>query len=339
MSDLTIHCAACHNFVAPTAAEGNLLGSAVEAALLPDSEECLSCHVMRTLVELPDPDPHGGGCAACHNPHTQQTPAEAAGSCAAAGCHDETEALTPFHVGLDDAVAVDCLYCHQAHDFALTGSDCASCHEGAGAPPAPGALLDFAHGEHESVSCQSCHVSTEGHATVSLATVQDCRSCHHTEPVSAACSTCHTSDDAPAQSFMLTQSMSLSVAESVQSRSVTFPHDTHASLDCASCHTDGLALEVTPDLDCASCHEDHHTAESDCASCHASAPIQAHPPTQAHLTCSGSGCHTDVPFETVPRTRTFCLGCHQDLADHEPDGTCVTCHQLPAPLPQGGGLP
>jgi hypothetical protein len=204
---------------------------------------------------------------------------------------------------------------------------------------APDALLDFAHTEHESVECASCHASSAGHGTVALAAIQDCRGCHHTQPVSASCSRCHESGDVPAESYRLTDAMAFSVGTEDPSRTVTFPHDAHGALDCASCHTQGLAMAVPTGLDCRSCHADHHTAESDCASCHRVAPIEAHPPTQAHVTCSGSGCHTDVPFETVPRTRAFCLGCHQDLREHEPDRTCAECHTLPAPLPQGGGGP
>jgi hypothetical protein len=338
MSDLTIHCAACHTFVAPAAGEPSLLGNELEAALLPDYDECFSCHVMRTLVEMPDSDPHEGGCGACHNPHTQSEPAEAVGSCATAACHQDVRSLTPYHQGLEAPLVADCLYCHQAHDFALDGSDCASCHEGMATVDAPGALLDFAHEEHEPVECGSCHASTEGHGTASLTTVQDCRSCHHTQPVSQSCNRCHESGDVPAESYRLVRAMTFSVGTEDPSRTVTFPHEQHGEIDCASCHTQGLELSVPADLSCEGCHTDHHTDESDCASCHQVAPVEAHPPTQGHITCSGSGCHTSVPFATVPRTRAFCLGCHQDLREHEPERTCSECHTLPAPLPQGGGL-
>jgi len=338
MSNLTIHCAACHTFVAPAAAQASLLGNELEAALLPDYDECFSCHVMRTLVEMPDPDPHQGGCGACHNPHTQSTPAEAATSCATAACHSDVRAITPYHRGLEAPLVADCLYCHQAHDFALNGSDCASCHEGMTAVDATNAYLDFAHTEHTTVECGSCHASTEGHGTASLVTVQDCRACHHTQPVSQSCARCHASGDVPVESYRMVQAMTFSVGTSDPRRTVTFPHERHGEIDCASCHIQGLAMAVPANLDCQGCHAEHHTAQSDCASCHRVAPVEAHPPTQAHVTCSGAGCHTDVPFETVPRTRAFCLGCHQDLREHEPERTCAECHTLPAPLPQGVGL-
>lgn len=336
MSNLTIHCAACHTFVAPAAVQPSLLGNELEAALLPDYDECFSCHVMRTLVEMPETDPHEGGCGACHNPHTQTDASEAFSSCASAGCHDDVSSLTPFHVGLDEAVVVDCRYCHQAHDFSLDGADCASCHEGSSALAASEQLLEFAHSEHETVECASCHTSTEGHATAVVTGVQDCRSCHHTEPVSQSCASCHAPGSGPAESYQLVRAMSFTVGTSDSARTVAFPHEQHGAVDCASCHTQGLELAVPADLDCQTCHVDHHTPESDCASCHTVAPVEAHPPTQTHVTCSGAGCHTDVPFDTVPRTRAFCLGCHQDLTDHEPERPCAACHTLPAPLPQGG---
>lgn len=339
MSDLTIHCAACHTFVAPVASQPTILGDEVDAAILPDYDECLTCHVMRTLVELPDPDPHSGGCGACHNPHTQAQPAEAAGSCATVGCHENPRTLTAFHQGLSPEIGADCLHCHTAHDFALDGSDCASCHEGiVGVDPVQ-SLPDFTHTDHELVECAGCHNSAEGHGRVTVTGVEDCRACHHTAPVSRSCERCHASSDGPERSFRTVRALTFSVGTEDPRRTLTFPHEAHNEVDCGRCHTQGLALAPPADLDCASCHEEHHTAESDCAACHRVASVEAHPPSQAHVTCSGASCHQRVPFESVPRTRDFCLGCHQDLREHEAPRACAECHTLPAPLPQSGGLP
>ena len=336
MSALTIHCAACHTFVAPEPEGAISAAGELGSGLEPGADECFACHVMRTLVELPDPDPHGGECAACHNPHTQLESADAAQSCATAGCHESPRAATPFHVGLATEVLTDCVSCHQAHDFALDGSNCASCHETAGSSAIAAAqdMPPFTHANHEIVACTSCHTVSEAHGTTSVRTVADCRSCHHTEPISSSCIRCHAPSDAPAATYTRAHAVAFSVGASDPERTVQFPHPEHASLDCASCHTEGLALGVPAGLDCATCHEEHHTPEASCSSCHQVAPEGAHPPEVAHVTCSGSGCHTDVPFETVPRTRAFCLGCHQDLVDHEPGGTCAACHTLPAPQPQ-----
>ncbi|HZD03475.1 MAG TPA: NapC/NirT family cytochrome c, partial [Longimicrobiales bacterium] len=71
MSDLTIHCIACHDFSRPV--DPSLPVSALTAAVTPDAEECLSCHVMRTLVDMPPDEPHDRACGRCHNPHEQTT--------------------------------------------------------------------------------------------------------------------------------------------------------------------------------------------------------------------------------------------------------------------------
>ena len=335
MNELTIHCAACHNFVAPVT-EAGIMGSGVDAAVLPNYDDCLSCHAMRALVELPDPDPHEGSCAICHNPHLQTEPAEAADACASSGCHSDPLELTAVHRGLE--AGTDCLDCHQAHDFSLDASDCASCHEGASlADLSTRGTLDFGHDDHAEVECASCHITDESHGASTVATLEDCRSCHHTVPVARGCERCHEPADAPNSVHRWAQAMVLDVGVDDASRTFAFPHASHNDLDCASCHSEGLALTPPDDLDCQSCHEDHHTEVSDCASCHRVAPASAHPPSEAHVTCSGAGCHTDVPFEGVARTRPFCLGCHQDLRDHEPERACEDCHTLPEPRGPAGG--
>jgi nitrate/TMAO reductase-like tetraheme cytochrome c subunit len=389
MSDLTIHCAACHSFVAPVATDTDVIGgerTGIDMAILPDQGECLSCHVMRTLVELPDPDPHRGVCAACHNPHVQSDPSEAGQSCARSGCHTDADELTAFHRGMQPGVLEDCMYCHQAHDFSVDGARCLDCHEGinedrptlaprrggtttadtvpvgvsssAFAPqdPAVGSAVHdpilgagigwwthapqdqegptFRHSQHRSVECGSCHVSAEEHGGLAVRTLNDCRACHHTAPVSNSCGSCHDSDDAPSATFQQTVAVSFSVGAPDQSREMTFPHEPHGVLPCGMCHTEGVRL-VAVDVDCASCHAIHHRPDNDCASCHEAAPVDAHPPSEAHVTCSGAACHQDVPFESVPRTRTVCLGCHQDRRDHNPNRVCAECHTLPAPRADG----
>jgi hypothetical protein len=208
---------------------------------------------------------------------------------------------------------------------------------GALGPDAPDASApqtpEFSHALHEIVGCTSCHTSRDAHGATAIRTVDDCRSCHHVEPVADRCARCHAAADAPPGTYERARAMSFSVGTSDPDRRLPFPHPAHASLDCASCHSEGLARAVPADFDCASCHEDHHTPEAGCASCHRVAPETAHPTELVHVTCSGSGCHTDAPFQTLPRTRAFCVGCHVDLAEHEPGRVCTECHALPVSLP------
>lgn len=375
MSDLTIHCAACHGFSTPLP-EG---AAELEGALTPDESTCLSCHEMRILVEMPDPDPHASSCASCHNPHEQTTPAEAVESCSSSACHTDPVSISAFHEGLDEGVAADCLYCHEAHDFSVDGDNCVACHQGImtddplpvrrsaeGASPhgavAPGALavsqggpgvtspalalfsaddvmhswgypipqtLDFRHSDHPGVDCASCHESSEEHGAVTVTTVTDCRSCHHQGEALAAggCASCHEASDTPADPYPIEQRMTFSTGSAVD-RALPFDHADHSGEDCASCHTDG-GLDLTAEsVDCASCHETHHEVTNDCMSCHIDTGPELHPVAQAHVTCSGAGCHQETPFDGVPRERTVCLVCHQDRVDHRPEGDCAECHAL-----------
>ena len=376
MSNLTIHCAACHSFLAPVGgaqSAGSVLGNRVDAAILPDQEECLSCHAMRERVQMPRPDPHRGVCAACHNPHTQATPAEAARSCADARCHTDPVKDSPMHRGLQPGVVETCATCHTAHDFKVDGSRCIDCHQGVtndslsvrrvpradttsvarlplgGLNPAGTGVgwwsheavqerPRFLHSQHRVVNCTNCHVNTETHGGLKVVTLNDCRSCHHAAPLANDCSRCHTSADAPSRTFRETRLMRPSVGRPDPQRVMLFPHATHQQLPCGSCHTQGPALDAGA-VDCASCHEDHHDPGNDCSSCHRQAPASAHPPAEAHVTCSGSGCHTNPPFQVAPRSRTSCLVCHQNMTEHRPGRECADCHTLPSPRGAGREAP
>lgn len=142
------------------------------------------------------------------------------------------------------------------------------------------------------------------------------------------CGACHEGADRD-DVYLLSRTFTPTVAEEPSIRELPFRHDAHEELECVGCHTGGPSLSV-PDLDCRSCHEEHHAASSDCSQCHRSPEPEAHEEA-AHLTCSGAGCHEDVPIEGSPRTREGCLWCHAEMADHEPDRECVRCHLLPPP--------
>jgi nitrate/TMAO reductase-like tetraheme cytochrome c subunit len=371
MADLTIHCATCHDFatpvpedVAPVDVASSLRPEAEECL------SCHEMRAM--VPQIPADEPHGAECGACHNPHTQATPRQAVESCASAGCHAMPDTLTPFHDGLDPGVMENCLTCHEAHGFRIQGDgrDCMSCHSEiyedspqrrasasasaglrvAAAGPVdpglarlalaahpvqqavPGDTVSFWHSQHRGVECTSCHSMQESHGALTLASIRDCRACHHTEPVAASCQDCHDPGEVRSLRGQVRRTMDLRVGSLDRpTRSLPFDHQVHSGLDCAGCHTGGLALTAA-NVDCSACHEEHHAATSDCSACHNEPAPGAHS-LQVHLGCAGSGCHEGAPtsVQQVPRTRDFCLVCHQGMTDHRPGRNCENCHTLPSP--------
>jgi len=352
MGDFTIHCVACHSFRAPLPAEAT--AQDVSDALRPQANECLSCHVMRAMVELPPDEPHGGACASCHNPHVQTEASEARQTCVNVGCHEVVEEESAFHVGLEQPILQDCVACHTAHDFALDGSNCAGCHTevAGGASTAAGLGVGavqqvsqahvsgperpFAHARHEEVACLSCHATDGSHGRVTVETADQCQTCHHAPTQAPDCMQCHaTSTEVAVASTEVSRSFALSVG-TTPSRPLPFDHAVHASESCATCHTGPPPALDARSLDCASCHLEHHQPERSCLSCHLEAPASAHPVAQVHQGCTGAGCHATAPFAQatgtagLPRTRAFCLTCHQDQQEHRVEGNCADCHALPA---------
>ena len=344
MSDLTIHCAACHAFNAPVAQAAP--SEALFAAVRPEADECLSCHTMRTLMELPADEPHNGACGACHNPHEQTTPEQAVESCATVGCHEDPAREMPFHRGLEAGVLENCTTCHEAHGWKAEEGRCLACHETVlevGGPPGRAAAAaaglttqdtTFRHTQHRQVDCRSCHAADETHGGVTVLTLSDCRSCHHSAPVARDCTACHAAGDGPSDVLRVRRTLALSVGTPSQ-RALPFDHDDHRATACGECHTEGLALSAET-ASCDACHQEHHRLGEAvrCASCHVSRREEPHT-ADVHRGCTGARCHQDLPFEGVPRDRSFCLVCHQDMEEHRPGRPCEQCHSLPEP--RGGG--
>jgi hypothetical protein len=204
----------------------------------------------------------------------------------------------------------------------------ASVHPGPFAVQSPDTV--FRHEDHGRVQCLSCHTVDPVHGAVRVRTLSDCRSCHHTPPLANDCATCHSAADVPEGTYLLARALELSVGRAPE-RLLPFQHADHAGVTCASCHTEGLQLSASA-ASCASCHVEHHDIEaSRCATCHL--PLMETPPhpIEVHVGCGGAGCHTETPFEGVPRTRALCVTCHQDMEDHRPGPACSTCHLLPRP--------
>lgn len=196
---------------------------------------------------------------------------------------------------------------------------------------------EFRHADHRGVSCRTCHPSEERHGGLVVTRPEDCLQCHHGDRGDRppACSRCHVTDDLRGTTHRVRRDMQLSVG-TVVGRQLPFDHEPHRRIACGDCHREGATLS-TEGLSCAGCHEDHHALESECMACHHEPPEDAHPVQEVHVTCSGSGCHGTLPFRRMPRSRTACLGCHQDLVDHRPDRPCTECHVMPRREAPSGG--
>jgi len=324
MHDISMNCAACHAFNAPLEAipaDDPLQPSpegALQGALTPGAGECLSCHTMRTMVETPEDDPHESTCGACHNPHSQEVAADAAVSCATAGCHDgPADELSTFHVGIDEEVLDVCLECHTAHDFHAEGQDCLACHTDifedarpTSVPTEIGAALPA--GSHPGVGL----VRT---AAVSLA----------------------------ASSFQHAVEASLALSAAPDS---IFRHAEHQDVDCLSCHTmDTSHGEVTIQAlgDCRQCHHSPPQS-SDCATCHADSGLddRTFSRTVTFALSTGDDVTRSLPFDHTEHESTDCSTCHTEGTSmsvaavdcnscheehHEVGVTCSTCH---TPSPQ-----
>lgn len=191
----------------------------------------------------------------------------------------------------------------------------------------------FRHSQHRGVQCTSCHTSQDRHGAVTVTTIRDCRSCHHV-PARAGvqCVECHEAGELTG-ARAVTRTLELSVGS--RTGRLAFAHPVHRGVSCTECHRQGLELSAAA-VSCASCHEQHHRANSDCASCHVAAEA-AHPPRVVHVTCAGSGCHSELPFRSRPESREFCLVCHTGMEDHEPGRRCAECHALPPWRAEAGG--
>lgn len=193
--------------------------------------------------------------------------------------------------------------------------------------------LEFRHRDHRSVDCVTCHPSDDAHGGLAVERPADCHECHHRSADAPACARCHSGRNLRGGDDGLRRPLNLSTGTGPE-RSLAFDHADHESAVCRDCHTEGPELSAR-DVACADCHEDHHRPESRCSACHVDPPDEVHPVETVHVTCAGSGCHTSLPFDRVPRSRQACLSCHQDLADHRPGRPCVECHPMPRREPGG----
>ncbi|MBT8402326.1 MAG: hypothetical protein KJP18_00635, partial [Gemmatimonadetes bacterium] len=328
MGDFTIHCAACHGFSRVIDEEAEF--EDVRGALAPTDDECLSCHVMRTLVDMPPDEPHDQVCATCHNPHEQTTPLEAEETCATVGCHDDVRELSPFHRGLDAVEIEQCGQCHGAHDWMVDGNDCLACHTDVfdDAPGSGGARRGVA-------AAPAARAAPANDAGVSVTGgFADFR---HGD-VGAGAGGPSFADDAGLQGgFEMHSGRGLQGAPVPLAQDtlegMTFLHGQHRAVECTECHVSTEvhgAITVTQIADCRSCHHTEAPAE-DCSTCHAGTELAAVAPTtvsqQVSFSVVDDPFRRDLPFEHEVHTDSDCTDCHQQSLPQTFDpASCATCH-------------
>ncbi len=347
MGDLTIHCAACHGFSRPI--ESDVFGD-VRSALAPTESECLSCHVMRTLVDMPPDEPHDRVCSTCHNPHTQTLPAQAVETCATVGCHDDVRELTPFHVGLDHTAIENCTQCHIAHDWKLTGDDCLSCHQDVfddGPAGGRGAAASGTGLPSAAPVPPRQRPSGVGFASLALSPTSYL---HAAGAAGTAGASSGTAAGRARTTSATQQPVRPSQVPPNTAGEFVFRHANHRNVECTACHISTQshgAVTVTDINDCRSCHHTGAPA-NDCSTCHRQPVLAARGafPVPLQLSFSvvegpvnrslpfGHGAHPNVTCNTChqsglqrPVDTSACLTCHTE--HHEVGATCMTCHVQP----------
>ncbi len=185
------------------------------------------------------------------------------------------------------------------------------------------AVRPFDHARHERVACTQCHGTGAQHRQVLVRNATDCAACHHDPARARACTTCHANPPAPRE---LSVAVRATASPAPRARTMPFPHQRHAAVQCGECHREGARL--TPTRACGSCHDRHHRADANCSGCHRGDNRTAHD-AAAHLGCAGSACHAPAVAPKVWPTRTLCVTCHPAQKEHAVGGQCAACHEIP----------
>ncbi|MBI2795535.1 MAG: hypothetical protein HYX65_02390 [Gemmatimonadetes bacterium] len=359
------HCTSCHGFTEDVPALATR--DSARGTLVPGKPQCLGCHEMQKVLKDFDEgrDPHGGKCGACHNPHTQKTPAAAAKSCARSGCHDDYREK-PFHAGENHRkVASSCLTCHVPHRAGVDASECQGCHtrvrESGGprppvafdtvkalrpAAPAPAATPRPPRGAGPAAGV----APREGRWHGPFLAADD----------DAGRAELPTGGDGPAAESL--PEPARGTPRSPQGRAVaarppppsptdSFPHARHAKRACLECHQTGSGhgrLTFERPRGCAICHHQSPTPDK-CASCHhkekygavrrvtVTVTVPGRPANartvgflhEKHVSKACTDCHvTPVTMAPAPTTVT-CKDCHSD--HHSARRDCSGCHKIPDP--------
>jgi nitrate/TMAO reductase-like tetraheme cytochrome c subunit len=301
------HCVTCHEFTAPVVETAPL--DTVRVALVPALEQCSSCHQMEKVLVGLDPrvDPHDAVCGTCHNPHTQEAPAEAANRCAE--CHAPADRLTPFHRGLPTAVIEDCVGCHTPHTFRVEGENCVACHADiiGGTPTAGPRAREGQRTRLDGDDRREEVVAMVG----GLDAVARPVAFH---PIA-----------------MGATSPILELIRGVQQQP-RFNHRDHRDIRCTECHTSRQTHgEVTLEsrAQCLDCHHSRRVAAtgSGCARCHARGELSVPRTVEIAMSIRGTSTTRRIGFDHDNHAQLACATCHTQGTALGVGRTCASCHE------------
>lgn len=342
MSNLTVHCVACHDFTRPTSermasgkagdragVEGARPDTLTAGLLRPERRLCASCHAMRSmLTDFPADDPHDGECAACHDPHEQEESARAVASCTTGGCHTPLDTAANLHHQLEADVVSGCTECHSAHSFEVGGESCLNCHEEIFRTSDAGRAPDARPAEvHARVESALRVRSRTGFGPGSGGGPSD--------PFAGG------AERAPPPGTVRSGSGGSEVVgptreprtgRGVQQDTSAFAHEDHRDLDCLTCHqteTGVAGVTRTTEQWCASCHHEA-SSERSCISCHSRAEVRRYSAdvNRTMRFSVGEPRSRSLPFSHEPHDTIACTSCHSGRPElSAADVSCAECHE------------
>lgn len=335
MAHEELDCADCHALPDTVMASDTTL-------LVPSSVQCLACHEM--AEQLPDHasagEPHGENCAWCHKPHEQVEVAEAARTCAEAGCHSQPDTLASAHRGLSPGVLEGCVNCHAPHQAHVEQQECTACHDAAGGllpgvtgPPPPGTPGSDIPRRPRTDSVAG------GAGGGSLAGLRGMPRLVWTALRDRLEELRHAEAWIPAARIV--------PAARDTTLDARFDHEEHTSVECVSCHTpDGSEHGQLIVLTASDCRQCHHVDDGapECVTCHEGAEPGGSGivrPFRMELSVLEASPERSVPFSHAQHADEECVTCHlpsltrtaeaEDcqschVEHHQEAQTCTTCH-------------
>ena len=311
---------------------------------------CLDCHKPIAADLREHKGYHGrmansgtGRCVGCHTEHLgrdadivrlnvaqfdhERTDFPLAGAHRTLGCescHKSGEAYRK--------AAPACISCHKKDDYhqgqlATTCNDCHNANSWVGARFDHSKTAFALNGEHQSLSCGSCHLGGQYKGIP-----KTCAGCHLTDDAHRGergpdCGKCHTTSEWKSAKFDHERETGFALL------------GRHAKLDCLGCHRTSVYKDKIP-KDCYGCHrsDDSHAGRfgTKCADCHDNevwrpvkydhlektkfALVGIHAKLECHV------CHT--ANASTQKLSTDCTGCHRAASPHGKNfhTACDNCH-------------